>query len=50
MKLINKLCLLLGVSVTLLTSCQSDLMDLDPYSSIGSSNMWTTENLADMDE
>lgn len=48
MKLINKLCLLLGVSVTLLTSCQSDLMDLDPYSSIGSSNMWTTENLADM--
>lgn len=38
----------MGVSVTLLTSCQSDLMDLDPYSSIGSSNMWTTENLADM--
>lgn len=48
MKLINKLCLLFGVSVALLTSCQSDLMDLDPYSSIGSSNMWTTENLADM--
>lgn len=48
MKLINKLWLFGGVFVTLLTSCQSDLMDLDPYSSIGSSNMWSTENLADM--
>lgn len=47
MKLINKFCLL-GVSIVLLTGSQSDLMDLNPYSSIGSGNMWTTENLADM--
>ena len=39
---------MLGVSIVLLTGCQSDLMDLNPYSSIGSGNMWTTENLADM--
>ena len=45
MKLINKLCI---AFVALLTSCQKDLMDLTPYDSIGSANMWTTENLADM--
>lgn len=47
MKLINNICLV-GVSIALLTGCQSDLMDLTPYDSIGSGNMWTTENLADM--
>lgn len=47
MKLINNI-YVLGVSFALLTGCQSDLMDLTPYDSIGSGNMWTTENLADM--
>lgn len=47
MKLINKICLL-GASVALLTGCRGDLMDLSPYGSIASGNMWTTENLADM--
>lgn len=47
MKLINKICLL-SASVALLTGCRGDLMDLSPYGSIASGNMWTTENLADM--
>ncbi len=47
MKLIKNICLL-GASIALLTGCNSDLMDLTPYDSIASGNMWTTENLADM--
>lgn len=47
MKLLKNICLL-GASVALLTGCQKDLMDLSPYDSIASGNMWTTENLADM--
>lgn len=33
--------------VLLATGCKNDLMDLSPYGSISSGNMWTTENLAD---
>ena len=47
MKLIKNICLI-GVVTALLTGCQGDLMDLTPYSSISSGNMWTSENLADM--
>ena len=39
---------LFGTAAILFTSCRGDLMDLDPYDSIGSGNMWTSENLADM--
>ena len=39
---------LFGTAVILFTGCRGDLMDLDPYDSIGSGNMWTSENLADM--
>jgi starch-binding outer membrane protein, SusD/RagB family len=35
-------------STALLSACQSDLLDLNPTGSIGSGNMWTTENLVDM--
>lgn len=47
MKIVKSICLLYA-SVALLTGCQGDLMDLSPYDSIASGNMWTTENLADM--
>ena len=47
MKLIKNICLI-GVVTALLTGCRGDLMDLTPYSSISSGNMWTSENLADM--
>lgn len=48
MKLLNKKILLgLAASMTLFTGCRQDLMDLSPYSSVSSGNMWTTENLAD---
>ena len=39
---------LFGTAAILFTGCKGDLMDLDPYDSIGSGNMWTSENLADM--
>lgn len=39
---------LVSATIALLTGCQNDLMDLTPYDSIASGNMWTTENLADM--
>ena len=35
-------------STALFSACQSDLLDLNPTGSIGSGNMWTTENLVDM--
>ena len=47
MKLVKNICLL-GASIALLTGCNSDLMDLTPYDSIASGNMWTTENLAEI--
>lgn len=34
-------------AIALLSSCQSDLLDTNPYGSISSGTMWTTENLAD---
>lgn len=47
MKFLKNICLT-GVAIALLTGCQGDLMDLNPYDSISSGNMWATENLADM--
>lgn len=47
MKLIKNICLV-GCAIALFTSCRGDLMDLSPYGSISSGNMWATENLADM--
>ena len=41
MKIVKSICLLYA-SVALLTGCQGDLMDLSPYDSIASGNMWTT--------
>lgn len=35
------------IAITLLGSCRGDLLDLTPYDSVASGNMWTTENLAD---
>lgn len=48
MKLLNKI-ILPGVAslMILFTGCRDNLMDLSPYSSVSSGNMWTTENLAD---
>lgn len=34
--------------VILFTSCKSDLLDTNPYNSLGSGNMWTNESLADL--
>lgn len=45
MKIIKNICLL--ISIILLNSCQSDLLDTNPYDKIGSGNMWNSENLAD---
>ena len=47
MKLLKNI-YLTGAAVVLLTGGQGDLMDLNPYDSISSGNMWATENLADM--
>lgn len=47
MKFLKNICLT-GAAIALLTGCQGDLMDLNPYDSISSGNMWATENLADM--
>lgn len=47
MKFLKNICFT-GVAIALLTGCQGDLMDLNPYDSISSGNMWATENLADM--
>ena len=35
-------------ATSLLSACQSDLLDLNPSGSISSGNMWSTENLTDM--
>lgn len=37
---------LLSAAVIALSSCRGDLLDLNPYSSVSSGSMWTTENLA----
>lgn len=40
--------ILIGMTTAaLLGSCQGDLLDLNPYGSVGSGTMWSTENLAD---
>lgn len=35
-------------ATALFSACQGDLLDLNPTGSIGSGNMWNSENLADM--
>lgn len=47
MKLLRNICLV-GAAVTVMSGCRGDLMDLNPYGSISSETMWTSENLADM--
>ncbi len=42
-----KLIIILFV-VSLIAGCQNSLLDTTPYSSIGSTAMWTTESLADL--
>ena len=39
---------ILFAAITLLSGCNNDLLDTNPYDSIGSGNMWNSENLADM--
>ena len=46
MKLAKYICLCTALSSGL-SSCQSDLMDLNPYDKISSESMWGSENLAD---
>lgn len=46
-RIIKNICLASSILLGL-NGCQSDLLDLSPYGSISSGNMWTTENLADM--
>ena len=46
MNYIKTICLI-AVSTTILSGCQGDLMDLNPYNAISSGTMWTSENLAD---
>lgn len=46
MKKIKNIVLLIA-TVVALSSCLGDLLDLNPYSSVSSGSMWTTENLAD---
>lgn len=47
MKLIKNICLI-GATAAIISGCRGDLMDLNPYGSISSGSMWTSENLADM--
>lgn len=35
-------------SVLVLTACQKDLLDTEPYSSVPAETMWTTDNLTDV--
>lgn len=44
---INKIIVNAFIGITLLSGCKQDLLDTTPYGSIGSGNMWTTENLCD---
>ncbi|ATP57896.1 RagB/SusD family nutrient uptake outer membrane protein [Pedobacter ginsengisoli] len=36
------------IVIAVLTGCKKDLLDTEPYGSIASSNMWTTDNLTDL--
>ncbi|NWJ51975.1 MAG: RagB/SusD family nutrient uptake outer membrane protein [Bacteroidetes bacterium] len=47
MKIFKKTFILL-IAISLLSGCQKNLLDTSPKTQIGSSSMWTTENLADM--
>lgn len=47
MKKINLLIIIFAI-IIIFSGCKSDLLDTTPYDSIGSSNMWTTESLADL--
>lgn len=46
MKILKNIFILATTAVAL-SSCDANLMDTNPYGSINSSKMWTTENLAD---
>jgi hypothetical protein len=37
----------ISVAIVLLAGCHEDLMDTNPYGSVSSGTMWTSENLAD---
>lgn len=47
MKLIDKI-VMAGLLLAGMSACQSDLLDTNPYDSVGSEKMWTNENLTDM--
>ncbi len=40
--------LIIAIAAILITGCRKNLLDTSPYGSIGSSNMWTTDNLTDL--
>lgn len=46
MKTLKKI-LVYSATALLLASCKGDLLDLSPYGSVASGNMWTSENLAE---
>lgn len=46
MKLVKNI-FIIATATLAMSSCKGDLMDLFPYSSISSSSMWKSENLAD---
>lgn len=46
MKIVKYISLFTAIT-SLLGSCQSDLLDTNPYDKISSGNMWSSENLAD---
>lgn len=47
MKLINKIALI-SASAFVLTACQPDLLDTNPYDKVATESMWKNESLADM--
>lgn len=47
MKLIDKI-VMAALLLAGMSACQSDLLDTNPYDSVGSEKMWTNENLTDM--
>lgn len=48
MKTIKKIYTLTALTAMLMSGCHGDLMDLNPYGSMGTEKMWTSENLADL--
>lgn len=44
----KKLLIIFAATTLCLSACQKDLLNTDPYGSLGSTNMWSTDNLTDL--